>query len=102
VAISRAKGLGFPVAGPRLLEVDAKTVEHMRLANAVQGPAAQGPSRTTLFARYTLTGALCAALGSLAEVGVRFSLLAAGWGHFRRTQAAMPKRPTSWSVKESG
>ena len=36
-------------------------LEHMRLANAAQGPA-----RTSLFARYTLTGALCAAVGSLA------------------------------------
>ena len=36
-------------------------LEHMRLANAAQGPA-----RTTLFARYSLTAALCAAVGSLA------------------------------------
>jgi superfamily I DNA and/or RNA helicase len=35
VAISRAKALAFLVASPRLLEVDAKTVEHMRLANAL-------------------------------------------------------------------
>lgn len=36
-------------------------LEHARLADAAQGEA-----RTTLFARYTLTGSLCAALGALA------------------------------------
>ncbi len=36
-------------------------LEHVRLAEA-----AQGDTRTTLFARYSLTGALCAALGALA------------------------------------
>ncbi|MEK7738160.1 MAG: MFS transporter, partial [Pseudomonadota bacterium] len=36
-------------------------LEHARLADAAQGDA-----RTTLFARYSLTGALCAAVGSLA------------------------------------
>jgi hypothetical protein len=35
-------------------------LEHARLAEAADGPA-----RTTLFARYSLTGALCAALGAL-------------------------------------
>lgn len=36
-------------------------LEHARLAEAAQGDA-----RTSLFARYSLTGALCAALGALA------------------------------------
>ena len=36
-------------------------LEHSRLAQAAQGPA-----RTTMFARYSLTGAVCAALGALA------------------------------------
>lgn len=36
-------------------------LEHARLADAARGDA-----RTTLFARYSLTGTLCAALGSLA------------------------------------
>ncbi|MGH8029330.1 MAG: MFS transporter, partial [Arenimonas sp.] len=36
-------------------------LEHARLAHAAEGEA-----RTTLFARYSLTGALCAALGALA------------------------------------
>jgi MFS family permease len=36
-------------------------IEHARLAEAAQGDA-----RTALFARYSLTGALCAALGALA------------------------------------
>ena len=36
-------------------------LEHARLAHAAQGPA-----RTALFARYSLLGALCAALGALA------------------------------------
>ncbi|HUH14795.1 MAG TPA: C-terminal helicase domain-containing protein, partial [Gaiellaceae bacterium] len=35
VAISRARCLAYLVASPRLLEVDAKTIEHMRLANAL-------------------------------------------------------------------
>jgi superfamily I DNA and/or RNA helicase len=35
VAISRARCLAFLVASPRLLEVDARTIEHMRLANAL-------------------------------------------------------------------
>lgn len=47
-------------------------LEHARLAEAAQGDA-----RTILFARYSLTGALCAALGALAA-GVPDSL--AGWG----------------------
>ncbi|MFD0740217.1 MFS transporter [Lysobacter koreensis] len=54
-------------------------LEHMRLANAVQGPAAQGPSRTTLFARYSLVAALCAALGSLAAAAPE-ALVRAGIG----------------------
>jgi predicted MFS family arabinose efflux permease len=36
-------------------------LEHARLANAAQGPA-----RTALFARYSVIGALCAAIGALA------------------------------------
>ena len=36
-------------------------LEHARLANAAQGPA-----RTALFARYSVLGALCAAIGALA------------------------------------
>lgn len=36
-------------------------LEHARLAQAASGPA-----RTTLFARYSVTGALCAAVGALA------------------------------------
>jgi uncharacterized protein len=35
VAISRARCLAYLVASPRLLEVDARTIEHMRLANAL-------------------------------------------------------------------
>jgi len=35
VAISRARCLSLLVASPRLLEVDARTIEHMRLANAL-------------------------------------------------------------------
>jgi predicted RecB family nuclease len=35
VAISRARCLAYLVCSPRLLEVDARTVEHMRLANAL-------------------------------------------------------------------
>jgi len=35
VAISRARCLAFLVCSPRLLEVDARTIEHMRLANAL-------------------------------------------------------------------
>jgi predicted RecB family nuclease len=35
VAISRARCLAYLVASPRLLEVDAKTIGHMRLANAL-------------------------------------------------------------------
>jgi predicted RecB family nuclease len=35
VAISRAQCLAYLVCSPRLLEVDAKTIEHMRLANAL-------------------------------------------------------------------
>ncbi|MGH3020328.1 MAG: C-terminal helicase domain-containing protein, partial [Gaiellaceae bacterium] len=35
VAISRARCLAYLVCSPRLLEVDAKTIEHMRLANAL-------------------------------------------------------------------
>jgi MFS family permease len=53
-------------------------LEHARLAEAAQGDA-----RTTLFARYSLTGALCAAFGALAAaipdglVGLGFGRLAA-------------------------
>ena len=35
VAISRAQCLAFLVCSPRLLEVDCKTIEQMRLANAL-------------------------------------------------------------------
>ncbi|MGH3040517.1 MAG: TM0106 family RecB-like putative nuclease [Gaiellaceae bacterium] len=35
VAVSRARCLAYLVCSPRLLEVDARTVEHMRLANAL-------------------------------------------------------------------
>jgi uncharacterized protein len=35
VAISRARCLAYLVCSPRLLEVDARTIEHMRLANAL-------------------------------------------------------------------
>lgn len=49
-------------------------LEHARLAEAAQGDA-----RTALFARYTLAGALFAALGSLAA-GVPDLLVALGWG----------------------
>jgi uncharacterized protein len=35
VAISRARCLSLLVASPRLLEVDARTIEHIRLANAL-------------------------------------------------------------------
>jgi uncharacterized protein len=35
VAVSRARCLAYLVASPRLLEVDARTIEHMRLANAL-------------------------------------------------------------------
>jgi hypothetical protein len=35
VAISRARCLAYLVASPRLLEVDARTIEHMRLANSL-------------------------------------------------------------------
>lgn len=35
VAISRARCLAYLVCSPRLLEVDARSVEHMRLANAL-------------------------------------------------------------------
>ncbi len=35
VAISRAQCLAFVVCSPRLLEVDCRTVEHLRLANAL-------------------------------------------------------------------
>lgn len=49
-------------------------LEHVRLAHA-----AEGPQRTALFARYTLTGALCAALGSLCAA-VPDALVARGVG----------------------
>ncbi len=49
-------------------------LEHARLAEAAQGDA-----RTTLFARYTLAGALFAALGSLAA-GLPDLLAGLGWG----------------------
>ena len=35
VAISRAKCLAYLVASPRLLEIECRTVEQMRLANAL-------------------------------------------------------------------
>ena len=35
VAISRAQCLAYLVCSPRLLEVDCRTIEHMRLANAL-------------------------------------------------------------------
>jgi hypothetical protein len=35
VAIWRTRCLAFLVASPRLLEVDARTIEHMRLASAL-------------------------------------------------------------------
>jgi uncharacterized protein len=35
VAISRAECLAYLVCSPRLLEVDCKTIPHMRLANAL-------------------------------------------------------------------
>jgi superfamily I DNA and/or RNA helicase len=35
VAISRAECLAYLVCSPRLLEVDCRTIEHMRLANAL-------------------------------------------------------------------
>jgi len=35
VAVSRARCLVFLVASPRLLEIDCRTVEQMRLANAL-------------------------------------------------------------------
>jgi predicted RecB family nuclease len=35
VAVSRAQALAYLVCSPRLLEVDCKTIDHMRLANAL-------------------------------------------------------------------
>ena len=35
VAVSRAQCLAYVVSSPRLLEVDCRTVEHIRLANAL-------------------------------------------------------------------
>ena len=35
VAISRARCLAYLVCSPRLLEVDCRTIEHMRLTNAL-------------------------------------------------------------------
>jgi superfamily I DNA and/or RNA helicase len=35
VAVSRAQCLAYLACSPRLLEVDCKTIEHMRLANAL-------------------------------------------------------------------
>jgi predicted RecB family nuclease len=35
VAVSRAQCLAYLVCSPRLLEIDARTIEHMRLANAL-------------------------------------------------------------------
>jgi superfamily I DNA and/or RNA helicase len=35
VAISRAQSLAYVACSPRLLEVDCRTVEHVRLANAL-------------------------------------------------------------------
>ena len=35
VAVSRAQCLAYLVCSPRLLEVDCRTIDHMRLANAL-------------------------------------------------------------------
>lgn len=63
-------------------------LEHARLA-----AAAQGHPRTALFARYSLLGALCAALGALAA--------AAGWFGTRGSCASMPCAACSWCMRRS-
>jgi MFS family permease len=50
-------------------------LEHARLA----GTAGDGDARTRLFARYTLTGSLCAAVGALASAVPAWLAQAAGW-----------------------
>lgn len=50
-------------------------LEHARLA----GAAGDRDARTRLFARYTLTGALCAAFGALASAVPAWLAQAAGW-----------------------
>lgn len=50
-------------------------LEHARLA----GAAGDRDSRTRLFARYTLTGSLCAAVGALASALPAWLAQAAGW-----------------------
>jgi uncharacterized protein len=42
VAISRARTLAIVVANPKLLELDAKSVEHLRLVNTLAWVAAEG------------------------------------------------------------
>lgn len=56
-------------------------LEHAQLAEAAQGDA-----RTSLFARYTFTGALCAAIGALAT-GVPDLLTAQGVHHLQALRA---------------
>ena len=56
-------------------------LEHARLAEAAQGEA-----RTALFARYTFTGALCAAIGALAT-GVPDLLTGQGVNHLQAMRA---------------
>jgi MFS family permease len=56
-------------------------LEHARLAQAASGDA-----RTRLFARYTLAGALCAALGSLAA-GLPDLLAGQGWARLDALRA---------------
>ena len=42
VAISRARTLAIVVANPKLLELDAKSVEHLRLVNTLAWVAEEG------------------------------------------------------------
>jgi MFS family permease len=56
-------------------------LEHARLAEAAQGDA-----RTALFARYTFTGALCAAIGALAT-GLPDLLTGQGMNHLQAMRA---------------
>lgn len=56
-------------------------LEHARLAEAAQGEA-----RTALFARYTFTGALCAAIGALAT-GIPDLLASQGMNHLQAMRA---------------
>ncbi len=56
-------------------------LEHARLAEAAQGEA-----RTALFARYTFTGALCAAIGALAT-GIPDLLTGQGMNHLQAMRA---------------